>query len=93
MGFVRADDSDENVEQSIVFGGEASLPSPEEAKINAMNWASHASSTASASDKEEEYFQEEEEEGHSIYLCLRLGPMWSGSILAVDDAKASATLS
>ena len=33
VGFFIADDSDENVEQSIVFGGEASLDFPEEANI------------------------------------------------------------
>ena len=92
VGFVIADDSDDDVEQSIVFGGEASLPSPEEAKIDAMNRASDPMSTASASDDEEEYFQEEEEEdGHSICLGPSLGPAWSGSILAPDDAKVGDT--
>ena len=57
MGFVIADDSDENVDQSIVFGGEALIPSPEEAKINDTNLDFHPSCTVLAINEEEEYLQ------------------------------------
>ena len=52
MGFIIADDSENNVEQSIMFGGEELLPSPEEAIIDAKNRASHTLNTALASDEE-----------------------------------------
>ena len=60
--FFIADDSDKNIEQSIVFGGEEYLPLSENANINAMDRASHPPSTALSNDEEEEYFQEDQEE-------------------------------
>ena len=51
IGFVVGDDSDENVEQLIVFVGEALLPLPEEAKINSMNRDLYTPSTFLESNK------------------------------------------
>ena len=48
MDFFISDDSDENVEKLIVFVGEASLPLPEEANIDAMNQYFNQYNTASA---------------------------------------------
>ena len=76
-----------------MFSEEVSLTFPEKDKINTTKQASHPSSTMSASDEEEEYLKEENEEGHIIYLFTSLGPVWSISALAANDAKVDAILS
>ena len=59
--FLIFDDSDENVELSIMFGEKSSLPLYKEANIDAISRDLHPSSTTLVSDEEEEYLQEEEE--------------------------------
>ena len=57
MGLFIVDDYDENVEQSIVIGGEALIHLSEESNVVTTDRASHPLGTTLVRNKEEEYFQ------------------------------------